>query len=125
MKPTYLAAALALAALPLTAEAQQGVASKKPTTADAQKVVKMISADKAKLKIYCDLSTMAEQADAAEQKKDTKTAEALADKMDAMAEQLGPDYVALVDGLQDMPENSKEGEAIAETMAALDEMCGK
>ena len=125
MKLTYLAAALAVAAFPLGAHAQQSGAAKKPTTADAQKIVKLISADKAKLKIYCDLGKMAEQLDAAEQKKDTKTADAIADKMDDLAEKLGPEYLSLRDGLQDMPENSKEGEAIAETLADLDEMCPK
>ena len=131
MKLCHLAAVLALAAFPLTAAAQQSGAAKntskapKPTTAAAQQVVKTISADKAKLKIYCDMAALGDQLDAAEEKKDTKAAEAIADKMDAMAEQLGPEYVTLMDGLQDLPENSKEGEAIAETLADLDDMCGK
>ena len=124
MKLTSLAAVCALAAFPLAAQAQQGGAPK-PTNAAAQQVVKMISADKAKLKIYCDLGALAEQADAAAQKKDTKTAEALADKMDAMAEQLGPQYIALMDGLENLDEKSKEGEAIAETLAELDDKCAK
>lgn len=124
MKLTRFAAAIVFTGLPLGAEAQQN-SPPKPTVAAAQQVVKTISADKAKLKIYCDLGALAEQFDAAEQKKDTKTAEALADKMDAMAEQLGPEYVALVEGLQDLGESSKEGEAIAETLAELDEMCSQ
>ena len=45
--------------------------------------------------------------------------------MDAMAEQLGPEYIALMDGLQDLDEKSKEGEAIAETLAELDDKCAK
>jgi hypothetical protein len=69
-----------------------------------------------------DLST---KMDEAEKKKDTKAAEAIADKMDAMAEKLGPEYVTLMDGLQELPEKAKEGEAIAETLAELDGMCGK
>jgi hypothetical protein len=131
MKLKHLAVGLALAAFPLTAIAQQSGAPKapnkapKPTTAAAQQVVKIIRADKAKLKIYCDMAALGDQLDAAEQKKDTKAADAIADKMDAMAEQLGPEYIALTDGLQDLPENSKEGEAIAETLADLDDMCGK
>jgi hypothetical protein len=124
MTLTRFAAVIVFAALPLGAQAQQS-SPPKPTVAAAQEVVKMISADKAKLKIYCDLGDMAEQLDAAEEKKDLKTAEALADKMDALAEQLGPEYTALVDGLQDLNENDKEGEAIAETLSELDEMCTK
>ena len=117
------AAILLFAAFPLCAQAQQDGAMKKPTNADALKVVNMIKADKAKLKIYCDIGVLAEQVDAAEEKKDTKTAEAIADKMDAMAEQLGPEYIALMDGLQDMDENSKDVRDIGMTLGALDEMC--
>ncbi len=127
MKLSQLAAGLVLAVFPLAAIAQQSVAPKapKPTNAAAQQVVKIISADKAKLKVYCDMAALEDKMDAAEKKKDTKAAEAIADKMDAMAEQLGPEYVALMDGLQDLSENSKEGEAIAETLADLDDLCGK
>ena len=130
MKLKHLAAVLALAAFPFTAVAQQSGAPKvpdkapKPTAAAAQQVVKIIGSDKAKLKIYCDMAALGDQLDAAQEKKDTKAADAIADKMDAIAEQLGPEYVALMDGLQDLPENSKEGEAIAETLADLDDMCG-
>jgi uncharacterized coiled-coil DUF342 family protein len=124
MKLRYLAAAFAVAAFPLCAQAQQSGAPK-PTNADAQKVVQAITADKAKLKIYCEMAALSEQIDAAEQKKDTKTADALAQKIDSMAEQLGPSYILLMDGLQDMDENSKEAEAIGKTLEGLDEMCGK
>ncbi len=120
----HFAAVVVFATLPLAAQAQQG-GKPKPTVAHAQNVVRVISADKAKLKIYCDMGALAEQLDAAEEKKDTRTAEALADKMDAMAEQLGPEYIALADGLQDLPENDKAGEAIAETLSELDDKCAK
>ncbi|MGA7971789.1 MAG: hypothetical protein WCA36_03205 [Pseudolabrys sp.] len=135
MRLGHLAAVIVLVAFPFVATAQQSGAPKapnetqnkapKPTTAAAQQVVKIISADKAKQKVYCDMAVLEDQFDAAQNKKDTKAAEAIADKMDAMAERLGPEYVALMDGLQDLPEDSKEGEAIAETLADLDNMCGK
>jgi len=118
------AAVIILVALPVGAMAQQSKAPK-PTVAAAQKVVKAIGADKAKLKVYCDLGSLSEQMDAAEEKKDTKTVEALANKMDAMAQQLGPEYIALVEGMQDLPENDKTVEAIAETLSELDDMCAK
>ena len=123
MKLKRFAVVLACAAFPLCAQAQQG--APKPTNADAQKVVQSITADKAKLKTYCEMAALSEQIDAAEQKKDTKTADALAQKIDSMAEQLGPAYIALMDGLQEMDENSKEGEAIGKTLEGLDAMCGK
>ncbi len=124
MKVRYIVAVCLLAAFPLGAHAQQGGAPK-VTNADAQKIVKAIGADKAKLKIYCEMAALSDQIDVAEQKKDAKTAEALSQMMDSMAEQLGPAYVTVMDGLQDMDEKSKEGEAIAETLSELDDMCGK
>ena len=124
MKLRYLVAVCALAGLPLAVQAQQS-GTPKPTNAAAQQVVNMIGAHKAKLKTYCDLGALADQADAAAQKNDTKTAEALADKMDAMAEQLGPEYIALMDALENLDDTSKEGEAIAETLSELDDKCAK
>lgn len=125
MKVTHFAAVIAFAALPLSAQAQQQDSAPKPTVAAAQKVVKIVSADKAKLKAYCDLGNLAEQLDAAEEKKDTKTAEALSNKMDSLAEQIGPEYIALVDGLQNLKENDKTAEAIAESLSEIDEKCAK
>ena len=64
-------AAVVIAAVPLCALAQPKPASK-VTNADAQKVVKMISADKAKTQVYCDMAKLGEQVEQADQKKDTK-----------------------------------------------------
>lgn len=124
MKLNTLAAIVVLAAFPLSTAAQDAKKAPKPTVAAAQKVVKIIGSDKAKLKIYCDMADLGAKMDDAEQKKDTKTFEALADKFDKMAEQLGPEYATLMAGMQDMPEDSKEAEAIAETLGDLDEKCG-
>ena len=66
-----LVALLAIAALPVCAQAQPKAAGK-PTKADAQKVVQIVSADKAKAKSYCDIVALGEQMDAAAQKKDEK-----------------------------------------------------
>jgi hypothetical protein len=95
----------------------------KPTKADAQKVVAVISADKAKLKIYCDLATLNEQMAAAGEKNDTKTLETLGAKADDLAQKLGPDYVKLMDGLEQLDENSPVGKDIAATFDPLDTQC--
>ena len=124
MKLTHFIAVVVFSALPLTAQAQQN-STPKPTVAAAQKVVSAISADKAKLKTYCDMSALAEQIEAAEEKKDTKTVEALSQKMDSMAEQLGPDYIALMEGVQNLEEKSKVAEAIYGLFDTLDEKCAK
>ena len=121
MKLKTFATIAAIAALPVCAHAQGGKA--KVTNADAQKVVATISSDKAKLKIYCEMAKLDEQMQAADEKKDTKALEALEQKMEAMANQLGPDYVALMEGLQAMDASDKATEAISNTLQTLDDKC--
>jgi hypothetical protein len=94
-----------------------------PTQADVQKVVKMISGDKAKLQDYCDLGKLNDQMMAADQKKDTKTLQALAPKADALAQKLGPDYMKLMDGLGQVDENSALGKAVSAAFEGLDKQC--
>jgi len=119
-----IVAAAVIAAVPLCAQAQKPGAAK-ATKADAQKVVKIISADKAKTQIYCDMAKLGEQIEQADQKKDSKKVDDLSKKMDEMTEKLGPEYVALMDGLQDMDPNSKAGKDIGETLDDLDKLCAK
>ncbi len=135
MKRKSIIAALAIAALPVCALAQQPAqkqapaqqqpAPPKPTKASAQKVIQMVSADKAKAKIYCDIAALGDQIDAAAQKKDEKKLDELSQKADAMGQKIGPEYVALMDGLQDMDPESKEGKEIGDMLEALDKLCAK
>jgi hypothetical protein len=68
-----IVAVLAVLALPVCVQAQPSPpAAAKPTKAAAQKVIKIISADKAKTKLYCDMAALGEQIDAAAEKKDEK-----------------------------------------------------
>src|ERR1039457_3843654 len=101
-------AAVVIAAVPLCALAQPKAASK-VTNADAQKVVKMISADKAKTQIYCDMAKLGEQVEQADQKKDTKKVEALSKQMDDMSAKLGPEYSDVMDGTQDIDPTPQVG----------------
>jgi predicted transcriptional regulator len=121
MKLKFIVAVIAIAALPVYAQAQKA----KVTKADAQKVVTIISADKAKAQTYCDIAKLGEQIDQADQKKDTKKVDELSKKMDDMTKKLGPEYVALMEGLQDMDANSKVGKEIGETLEGLDKLCSK
>jgi hypothetical protein len=89
-------------ALPMVAYAQQNrpaANAPKPTVADVQKLVQMISGDKAKLKVYCDIGKLQEQMEEAEEKKDEKAIEALNAKADSLAQQIGPEYTKVMDGL--------------------------
>ena len=123
MKLKTFVAIVAVAALPVCAQAQGQ--AKKVSKADAQKVVAMISADKAKAQTYCDIGKIGEQMEAAEQKKDTKKADALAQQMDALSQKLGPEYVALMEGLQTIDPESKDGKDIGAVLEPLDKLCGK
>ena len=62
MNPKLIAAALVIICLPVCAHAQKPTAAK-VTNADAQKVVKMIGSDKAKIQIYCDVAELGDQID--------------------------------------------------------------
>ena len=119
-----IVAILLVAAGPAYAQAQKPDDAK-VTKADAENLVKLISTDKAKTQIYCDLLKLGEQVEQADQKKDTKKVDELSNKMDELTDKLGPEYIALMDGLQDMDPNSKEGQDIGDALAALDNLCGK
>ena len=123
MKLKLFVAIAAIAALTVGAQAQPK--PKKVTKADAQKVVALISADKAKTQIYCDMAKLGEQIDQADQKKDSKKVEELSTKMDEMTQKLGPEYGALMEGLQGMDPESKEGKDIGAVLDGLDALCKK
>lgn len=113
-------------AIPLSALAQQPAAAPKapkPTVAAAQKVVQIISADKAKAKSYCDIAAFGEQLDAAAQKKDEKKMDELSQKVDDLAQKVGPEYVVLMNGLDDVDPDSKEGKEIGAVLEGLDKLC--
>src|ERR1051326_1515052 len=99
------AAALCALAIPALAHAQQGSPQPsvpKPTKADAQNVVQVITSDKTKTQAYCDLTKLEGQVRAAEQKNDTKTLEALSKQAEALVDKLGPEYYKLMDGLEEV-----------------------
>jgi len=95
----------------------------KPTKADVQKVVQSISGDKIKMQTYCDLSKLNQQMAQADQKKDTKTLQTLGQKADALTQKLGPDYLKLMDGLDQVDENSSDGKEFAATFGSLAKQC--
>ena len=123
MKLKFIVAAIAIAAAPLWAQAQPS--AKKPTKADAQKVVDLIRADKAKTQTYCDLVKLGEQMEQADHNRDNRKADELALQMDVMSQRLGSEYVALVDALQELDPDSREGQEISVTLEELDQLCAK
>jgi hypothetical protein len=117
-----------LSALPALAlaQGQQGGApnAPKPTKADAQKVVALIKGDKAKTQAFCQLGALNGQMDEADQKKDEKKLDALGRQADALAQKIGPEYVNMMDGLEQVDENSPAGKDITATLSQLDNLCG-
>jgi hypothetical protein len=122
MNLKLIVAILVIAAVPVSAQSQK-LSTAKATKADAQKVVKMISGDKAKIQIYCDIGELADLIGRASQKEDTKKADELSQKMDELGKQLGPEYVALMDGLPAIDLQSEDGEEIGSMLGALEKLC--
>ena len=124
MNLKLVAVALVFAAAPALCLAQTGnPPPPKPTMADVKKVVQEISSDSAKQQAYCQMGALNEQMAQADAKKDNKTLEALSQKLDALAQTLGPDYMRLMEGLDQIDEDSPEGKAIATAFDPLDEKC--
>jgi len=122
MNSRLIIAILVIAAMPLgffTLRAHQ------VTKADAQEVLKIISGDKAKTQTYCDMTRLDEQIKQAKEKKDSKTVNELSQKLDLLEEKLGPEYVALMDGLEDIDPKSEVALEIETVLDDLyDNLCG-
>ena len=88
MKLKLIVAIFALAT-PALAHAQSSVP--KPTKADAQNVVQIVTSDKVKTQAYCDLTKLEGEVRVAAQKNDTKTLDALSKQAQALVDKLGPD----------------------------------
>ena len=61
---------------------------------------------------------------AANETGDSKKFDALFQKMYELGKKLGPEYAALVDGLQDIDPQSEVGREISSTLDVLDNFCG-
>jgi hypothetical protein len=102
----------------------QTPAPSKVTTADAQKVFKIISGDKAKTRVYCQMVRLGHLMEQANETGDSRKFDALFNRMYELGKKLGPEYAALVDGLQDIDPESEVGQEITSTLDALDNLCG-
>jgi hypothetical protein len=97
--------------------------AQKPTRADAQKVFEIISGNEAKTQVFCDIGKLGDEIEQAAEKKDTKTADGLRRKIDELGRKLGPEYAALMNGIQDVDPDSEDGQQISSTIQALDKLC--
>jgi hypothetical protein len=124
VKRLLAVAMLAFMAAPAFAQQHSAATNTpKPTKADAEKVAQIISGDKAKLQAYCDSKKLYDQIGAAYKKNDTKTADALNKQADALVGKIGPEYSKLMDGLEQIDQNSSEGKQFTPIFAGLDKLC--
>ena len=111
---------LIISAAPLFAQAQQ------PNAAElAQKVVSIISGDKAKIQTYCQILDLSDELDQADQQKDREKAGQLSQKINELQKKLGPEYLALLKATEHVDPNSKDGQEIVSNFVKLDNSCGQ
>ena len=109
---------LLVSMVPFSAQGQQPNIAK--LKEDAQKLVSVISGDKAKTQTYCQIADLDAQID---REKDSKKAEALFQKMNELEKQLGPEYLAFVEATKDVDPNSKDAQDIVSMFDELDASC--
>jgi hypothetical protein len=84
----------------------------------------IISGDKAKTQTYCEIQDLGKQMERAYEKRNLKLVDELLQKIDALEEALGPEYVALIEGLDLIdPEKDKLGAEFMSIFGALDKLC--
>ena len=88
-------------------------------------VFKIISGNKAKTQTFCDIGKLGDQMEQANAKRDSKKVEELSLKADELGKKLGPEYGALMDGIQDVDPESEDGQEIGSTLQALDKLCAQ
>ena len=116
-------AILLIAAVPVCAQAQSPSVPR-VSKGDAQKVVTIISGDKAKTEAYCEIMKLGEQIGQAYDKKDGKMVAELSQKLETLEKALGPEYAALLDGLQYIdPENDQLRAEILPAFGTLAKLC--
>lgn len=104
---------------------QQPSAPAKPTKAEVQKVVQIISDDQAKLATYCKLAAIDEQMAKASEANDNGKLEQLGKEAEALQTTMGPEYLKLVAGLDEVDPQSKEGEELLSAFDPIDKLCEK
>ena len=103
----------------------QTPAAAKVTKADAQRVLKIISGDKAKTRVYCEMGKLGDRMQQANEKGDAKKFDDLFQRIYELGKKLGPEYAALIGGLEDIDPVSEVGQEISSTLDALDNLCGQ
>src|SRR6516225_8885250 len=125
MKLKLVAAIFAIAAISALAHAQQSPPPRapKPTKADAQNVVQIVTSDKVKMQAYCDLAKVFDQIQVAREKNDSNTIQALGRQLLPLVDKLGPEYLKVIAGFDQVGLTSTEGEELMSILSELDKSC--
>jgi hypothetical protein len=118
-----LVAAISALAIPTLAHAQQSgpqPKAPKPTKADAQNVVLIVTSNKVQTQAYCDLTKLEDQVKAIQPNTDPKTVETLTKQAEALIDKLGPEYFKLMDGLEQVDPKSSEAKEFMSILSELD-----
>jgi hypothetical protein len=107
----------------LTASAQAQQSAPKPAKADAVKVVKIISGDKAKIATYCKLSDLGDEIAKAGHARDNGKVQQLSKQAGDLRKALGPEFDRLSAGLGEVDFQSKEGQEMSTELEKLDQLC--
>jgi hypothetical protein len=118
-KIAYTLAILGL--LVASAQAQESVP--KPTKADAANVVKIISTDKTKTANYCKLAGLGDEIKKASDAGDKSKVEQLSKQADDLQKTLGPEFIRLNAGLEDVEPQSKDEQELSAELDKLDKLC--
>ncbi|MGC1762204.1 MAG: hypothetical protein WA769_04435 [Pseudolabrys sp.] len=121
MHPKLVVAILVITAMPAHAQAQD----RNPVVTAAQRVVKIISSDPAKVETYCAIGKLGVQIEDAMEAKDKKTADVLTEKMRGLEKRLGPEYLSLMSGLQEIDPETDDGVEIEAMLRSLDGPCAR
>ena len=121
MNRLLIVAILLTSTVPLCAQRQQQNVAK--LKADARNLVGIIGSDKTKTQTYCQIDDLTEQLDQAVEKRDTKTAKALVERIAELNKKMGPDFAALVDIEKHVDLNSPDGREIALIIQSLNQSC--
>jgi hypothetical protein len=70
------------------------------------------------------MAKLGRQMEQANETGDSEKFDALLQRVYDLGKKLGPEYAALVDGLQDIAPQSEVGQEISSTLDALDNLCG-
>jgi hypothetical protein len=95
----------------------------KPTLADVQHLVEIISSDNSMLRAYCELGKLHDETRQAVEYNDANAIAAVTAKTNAFERQLGPEYDRVLDGLDQIDFSSDQGQQIAATFYALQRKC--